>query len=126
MMRNMISWSRAFYKGFVILLWTVLWVIVGFLILSFAISSFLAGVLASIEDPMQIVSNPQLISQIVAEYAWPIMLVTVIVSVIIAVAIYATLVKVIGNTVLDEIRRTSPLQTLPVPPPPPPTEPEKR
>ncbi|MGB9727652.1 MAG: hypothetical protein ACPLZF_04510 [Nitrososphaeria archaeon] len=126
-MRNMITWSKAFYKGFIILLWSILWGIVGFLLFSLIISSILTGVLVSFEDPTQIINNPQILQQIVAQYAWPIMLAFILIFAIISVAVYATLVKVIGNTVLDEVKKTSPLQTIPVPPPPPPPpiEPEK-
>lgn len=126
-MRNMITWSKAFYKGFIILLWSILWGIVGFLLFSLIISSILTGVIVSFEDPTQIINNPQILQQIVAQYAWPIMLAFIVVFAIISVAVYATLVKVIGNTVLDEVKKTSQLPTIPVPPPPPPPiEPEKQ
>jgi hypothetical protein len=126
MLRNMITWSKAFYKGFIILLWSILWGIVGFLLFSLTISSLLSGALVSPEDPTQIINNPQLLQEIVAQYAWPIMLAFIIIFALISVAVYATLVKVIGNTVLDEVKKTSQLPTIPVPPPPPPPiEPEK-
>ena len=120
MLRNMITWSKAFYKGFIILLWSILWGIVGFLLFSLTISSLLTGVLVSLEDPTQIINNPQVLQKIVEQYAWPIMLAFIIIFALISVAVYATLVKVIGNTVLDEVKRTSQLPTIPVPPPPPP------
>ncbi|MEM0385662.1 MAG: hypothetical protein QXG36_05025 [Nitrososphaeria archaeon] len=120
MTNNMINWSKAFYKGFIILLWSILWAIVGFLLFSFAISSILAGFITVVEDPTQIMNNPQILQEIVTNYMWPIMLSFIIISIFVGVAVYATLVKVIGNTVLEEIKKTSPIQTLPVPPPPPP------
>lgn len=124
---DMISWSKAFYKGFIILSWSILWAIVGFLLFSFAISSILAGLTTAVEDPMQIMNNPQVLQEIVANYMWPIMLSIIIISIFVGVAVYATLVKVIGNTILEEIRKTSPVQTLLIPPlPPPPKESEEQ
>jgi len=124
MLRNMITWGKAFYKGFIILLWSILWGIVGFLLFSLTISSLLTGALVSLGNPTQIINNPQLLQEIVARYAWPIMLAFIIIFALISVAVYATLVKVIGNTVLDEVKKAPQLPTIPVPPPPP-IEPEK-
>ncbi|MCX8188265.1 MAG: hypothetical protein N3F64_00970 [Nitrososphaeria archaeon] len=126
MTNDMISWSKAFYKGFIILLWSILWAIVGFLLFSFAISSILASFITVVEDPTQIINNPQILQEIVTNYMWPIMLSFIVISIFVGVAVYATMIKVIGNTILEEIKKMPSAQTLPVPPPPPPpTEPEK-
>ena len=115
----MMGWSKAFWKGFVIFLWTTLWVIVGVLIFFLLSASIFASMVSMIQNPQDIINNPQLMDEIVLNYMGPIMLIIILVSIFVGIATYASIVRVITNTVMEEIKKTPPIQTLNIPPPPP-------
>jgi multisubunit Na+/H+ antiporter MnhC subunit len=115
----MMGWSKAFWKGFVIFLWTALWAIVGVLIFSLLSASIFASMVSIIQNPQDVINNPQLINDIVQKYIGPIMLIIILVAIFVGIATYATIVRVITNTVMEEIKRTPSIQMLNIPPPPP-------
>jgi len=109
------NWSKAFWKGSIIFLWTVLWSIVGLLIFFLLSSSLLAGMLSVIEDPQEIINNPEIASELMMKFMGPIILIMAFIG----IATYATLVKVISDTIVEEIKLSN-IRLLPIPPPPPP------
>jgi len=113
------NWSKAFWKGSIIFLWTVLWSIVGLLIFFLLSSSLLAGMLSVIEDPQEIINNPEIASELMMKFMGPIILITILIMAFIGIATYATLVKVISDTIVEEIKLSN-IRLLPIPPPPPP------
>jgi len=115
----MMGWSKAFWKGFVIFLWTALWAIVGVLIFFLLSASIFASMVSIIQNPQDVINNPQLINDIVQKYIGPIMLIIILVAIFVGIATYATIVRVITNTVMEEIKRTPSIQMLNIPPPPP-------
>ncbi|MEM3404382.1 MAG: hypothetical protein QXJ17_07605 [Nitrososphaeria archaeon] len=119
------NWSKAFWKGFLIFLWTVLWSIVGLLVFFLLSSSLLAGMLSIIEDPQEIINNPEIASQLAMQFIGPIMLITILVTAFVGIATYATLVKIISETVAEEIKSSN-IKVLPIPPPPPPPIPNAK
>jgi len=113
------NWSKAFWKGSIIFLWTVLWSIVGLLIFFLLSSSLLAGMLSVIEDPQEIINNPEIASELMMKFMGPIILITILIMAFIGIATYATLVKIISDTIVEEIKLSN-IRLLSIPPPPPP------
>jgi len=118
----MMNWSKAFWKGFIIFLWSILWSIVGMLIFLLLSASIFASMMNMIKDPQDIIRNPQIISEITSNYVGPLMLIMVIVAIFVGIATYASVVKVISDTILDEIKKAPLIQHIPPPPPPPPPQ----
>ena len=116
----MIGWSKAFWKGFVIFLWGALWAIIGVLIFFFLSISIFASVVSVISNPQDIINNPDIISQVLQDNIGPITLIIIVVGVFVGVATFASVVKVITDTVMEEVKKAQPIQTIPLPPPPPP------
>lgn len=115
----MMSWSKAFWKGFIIFLWTALWAIVGVLIFFLLSTSIFASMVSIIQNPQDVINNPQLVNDIVQKYIGPIMLIIILVAIFVGIATYATIVRVITNTVMEEIKKTPSIQMLNISPPPP-------
>jgi hypothetical protein len=117
----MIGWGKAFWKGFVIFLWTALWAIIGALIFIFFSVSILAGAVSMIGNSGNL-NSTQIIIQagtIIQQYAGPILLIFIFVGVFVGVATFASVVKVISDTVIEEVKKSQTIQTVPIPPPPP-------
>jgi len=115
----MIGWGKAFWKGLIIFSWVLLWAIIGALIFIFLIVSVLAGAVSMIGNPG---NSTQIITQvqpIIEKYAGPILLIFIFVGVFVGVATFASVVKVISDTVIEEVKKSQMIPTLPIPPPPP-------
>jgi len=115
----MIGWSKAFWKGFVIFLWSALWATVGVLIFFLLSASIFASMVTMIQNPQDIINNPQIMNEIMQNYMGPIFLIIIVVGVFVGVATYASVVKVITETVMEEVKKVPPIQTIAIPPPPP-------
>jgi hypothetical protein len=117
----MIGWGKAFWKGLIIFSWAILWAIIGALIFIFLSVSILAGVVSMIGNTGNL-NSTQIITQvqpIIQKYAGPILLIFIFVGVFVGVATFASVVKVISDTVIEEVKKSQMIQTVPIPPPPP-------
>jgi hypothetical protein len=56
---------------------------------------------------------------IIQQYAGPILLIFIFVGVFVGVATFASVVRVISDTVIEEVKKSQMVQTVPIPPPPP-------
>jgi hypothetical protein len=110
----MLAWRRAFWKGLIIFLWSALWSIAGMLVFLLLGSTLLVNL---INDPQQIIDNPELAVSLMG----PFILVILVVGVFIGIATYASAVKVITETAIEEIKKTQYMQPFSMPPPLPPT-----
>ncbi|MFQ5951718.1 MAG: hypothetical protein ACE5KH_06515 [Candidatus Geothermarchaeales archaeon] len=94
----MVSWGRAFWKGFVILLWTMVWAIVGGIVMALSMGAAIFGVLA---DPTYFfLSSPGLL-------AGAGLIGFIIGTIIVALGSYAAIVKVTVDTAREELRSSS-------------------
>lgn len=110
----MLTWGRAFWKGLIIFLWSALWSIAGMLIFLLLGSTLLVNL---INDPQQIIDNPESAISLMG----PFVLIILVVGVFIGIATYASAVKVITETAIEEVKKTQYMQSFSMPPPLPPT-----
>ncbi len=117
----MIGWGKAFWNGFIIFLWVALWAIIGALIFIFLSVSILASLVSRIGN-LGNLNSTQIVTQvqpIIQQYAGPILLIFIFVGFFVGVATFASVVKVISNTVIEEVKKSQMIQTVQIPPPPP-------
>jgi hypothetical protein len=110
----MLTWRRAFWKGFLIFLWSALWSVAGMLIFLLLGSTLLVNLMS---DPQQIIDNPELAISLME----PFILIILVVGIFIGIATYASAVKVIVETAVEEVKKTQYMQPFSIPPPLPPT-----
>ncbi|MEM1546262.1 MAG: hypothetical protein QXY40_00620 [Candidatus Methanomethylicia archaeon] len=119
----MVSWSKAFRQAVLILVFTIIWGIIGGIIV--LIGAFMTGessriLLRSIMTEEYPIIEPTTISSIIPSTTFMVGLIVMLIGFLIAILGYtATFIKYLTETIIDEVK---PLPTPPQPYIPPPSQ----